>query len=106
MFCTTVLKIAPDDADAFACQIGSLLQLSEFDKTLALLKTHGEDKFLFERAYCFYRLKRYPEALKLLESHPQPKPTRILELEAQVVPPPSALSIFFFSHLPPESGRP
>jgi hypothetical protein len=40
---------------------------------------------VFERAYCFYRLKRYPEALKLVESHPQPKPTRVLELEAQVV---------------------
>jgi signal recognition particle subunit SRP72 len=79
-----ILKLVPDDADAFACQVGSLLQLGEFDKTLALLAKQGDGKYVFERAYCFYRLKRYPEALKLVESHPQPKPTRVLELEAQV----------------------
>lgn len=80
-----VLKIAPDDADAIACQCGSLIQLGEIDRALNILEKVDKQTHILERAYCLYRLKRYPEALKLLEDFPNPKPARIVELEAQVV---------------------
>jgi len=79
-----ILKIAPDDEDAFACQIICLIQLDEFEKALPLLEKRGTGKYVFERAYCLYRLKRYSESLALIDAQPQPRSNPILNLEAQV----------------------
>lgn len=82
-----VLKIVPDDADAFACQYGCLIQLGSIEKAFELLEKKGGESTLLDRAYCLYRLKRYPEAVQLVQTLPTPRPTRALELEAQLVCP-------------------
>jgi len=84
--CDKILKISPNDFDALHCKIVALIQLSKFDDALKLVTNNAElsQKLTFERAYCLYRTKQFQEALGLLKDYPQPKPLRILELEAQV----------------------
>ena len=59
----TVLKAAPNDADALRCKTVALVQQEKFGEALVLLNLQPAiaGSLAFERAYCFYRLGRFDE---------------------------------------------
>jgi signal recognition particle subunit SRP72 len=87
--CDKILGIASDDQDALHCKLITLIRLEKYSDALALLsrKFKGENKFLFERAYCLYRSNQFAQALDVIEtakkSGQQDVATR--HLEAQLV---------------------
>lgn len=89
-----VLKISPSDKDAFHCKLNALIHLGKNVEALKFLESDSNlaSSFIFEKAYCLYREKKYSEGLDLLRNIPEPKPLKILQLETQIVK-------FFFSFL-------
>lgn len=87
--CDKILNIASDDQDALHCKLITLIRLERYSDALALLarKFKGENKFLFERAYCLYRSNQLTQALEVIETakkaNQQDVATR--HLEAQLV---------------------
>eukprot|EP01132_Coremiostelium_polycephalum_P009044 gene9044-11078_t len=84
--CNKILGANNADVEAFQCKIICLLQLNHYQEALDCFKTPAQSQlYPFERAYCFYSLKKYQEALNELSSvNKQQKPNKILELEAQI----------------------
>ena len=88
-----ILSLSPDDPDASHCKIVCLVHSSKFAEALKLIeslsrKGGGQGKsaarpYHFEKAYCLYRLERYGESRKTLESLPQEE-ERVKELLAQI----------------------
>ncbi|KAH8552816.1 hypothetical protein BGW37DRAFT_518783 [Umbelopsis sp. PMI_123] len=68
--CDKILGIASDDQDALHCKLITLIRLEKYSDALALLsrKFKGENKFLFERAYCLYRSNQFAQALDVIET--------------------------------------
>ncbi|KAI9279018.1 hypothetical protein BC943DRAFT_284326 [Umbelopsis sp. AD052] len=68
--CDKILSIASDDQDALHCKLITLIRLEKYSDALALLsrKFKGENKFLFERAYCLYRSNQLAQALEVIET--------------------------------------
>ncbi|GAB5589568.1 Signal recognition particle subunit SRP72 [Umbelopsis nana] len=68
--CDKILNIASDDQDALHCKLITLIRLERYSDALALLarKFKGENKFLFERAYCLYRSNQLTQALEVIET--------------------------------------
>ena len=82
-----ILKLSPRDPDALACKIVCLIQESEFSQSLSLIEEIKSDKsFLYEKAYCLYKMEQYDKSLQCLQSLPQEerKSLRVLDLESQV----------------------
>ncbi len=82
-----VLKQLPNDLDALHSKLIALIQLARFEDAQKFLEARAsEERFTFERAYVLYRLKRLPEALKILSALSGAKrEPRVLHLEAQIV---------------------
>lgn len=75
----------PGDEDALVCQAVCCIHLGQFEEASQLFESAANSEgFLFERSYCAYRMRKFALALQLLESHPGPRPRKLLELEAQV----------------------
>ena len=85
-----VLRIDPKDKDALQAKLFLLLQTEQYDTALSLLSTLP-DEHEFEKAYALYRLRREPEAAKLLESLKRTQRDSgshfrgVMHLEAQLV---------------------
>ena len=82
-----ILSVASDDAQALHCKIVCLIQLSKFQEANKLIDTLNKKaespKYLFEKAYCQYRLEKYKESQQLLSKLPQSNP-HVRELQAQI----------------------
>ena len=88
-----ILSLSPNDPDALHCKIVCLVHSSKFAEALKLIETlsrkgggQGKDavrSYHFEKAYCLYRLERYEESRKTLESLPREE-ERVRELLAQI----------------------
>lgn len=87
--CDKILGIASDDQDALHCKLITLIRLEKYSDALALLsrKFKGENKFLFERAYCLYRSNQLSQALEVIETAKQSSQQDVAtrHLEAQLV---------------------
>jgi tetratricopeptide (TPR) repeat protein len=87
--CDKILGIASDDQDALHCKLITLIRLEKYSDALALLsrKFKGENKFLFERAYCLYRSNQLAQALEVIETAKQYSQQDVAtrHLEAQLV---------------------
>jgi len=83
--CAKALQLQPDSVIVHKCRIFALLSLSRWAEALQSCDKYATDveKFVFERAYCLYRLNRFQEALNLLEADDAPS-GRSKCLEAQV----------------------
>ncbi len=85
-----ILQIVPDDPDALLCRLVSFIQLSEFEDGLKeinrLSKAAGNEVYLYEKAYCQYKLERYQHSLKTLSNLPPEEQSsiRVLDLTAQI----------------------
>jgi tetratricopeptide (TPR) repeat protein len=87
--CDKILHITADDQDALHCKLITFIRLERYSDALSLLskKFKGDDRFLFERAYCLYRSNQLAQALEVIENaksnNQQDVSTR--HLEAQLV---------------------
>ena len=85
-----ILGIVPNDQDALLCRVVSLIQLAEYEDALKsinrLSKTAGKDSFLYEKAYCLYKLEKYRQSLDALSSLPSEDQSsvKVLDLTAQI----------------------
>jgi len=82
-----VLKIVPDDFDAVACKVATLVDLRRTKEALDLIDTkveYRDDRFSFEYAYCLYREGRREEALGHLSKVPEHKSLDRKRLEGQL----------------------
>ena len=83
-----ILSLLPDDPEAVHCKIVSLVQLNKFQDAIKLIDSAAKKKdapqFLFEKAYCLYRLTRYAESQKLLLKLPE-SDAHVRELSAQIL---------------------
>eukprot|EP00026_Physarum_polycephalum_P004827 Phypoly_transcript_04851.p1 GENE.Phypoly_transcript_04851~~Phypoly_transcript_04851.p1 ORF type:complete len:642 (-),score=188.67 Phypoly_transcript_04851:55-1980(-) len=87
--CDKILAIAPNDPDALKCKVVAFIKLGQIPNAMSVIEALASDKklaqdFLFEKAYCLYRNKKYDEALETIKGIPKPYPVPVLELEAQV----------------------
>eukprot|EP01116_Phalansterium_solitarium_P012259 TRINITY_DN28393_c0_g1_i1.p1 TRINITY_DN28393_c0_g1~~TRINITY_DN28393_c0_g1_i1.p1 ORF type:complete len:671 (-),score=327.00 TRINITY_DN28393_c0_g1_i1:85-2097(-) len=84
--CEKVLKIDPNDKDAFECKLVALIKADKYDEALRTLKENAKlaGQYVFEHAYCLYHTRQLSEAAALLAAVPAPKPPRVLQLEAQL----------------------
>jgi signal recognition particle subunit SRP72 len=85
-----ISAMVPEDPDVLHCKIVCLIQCSKFSEALKMIdscaRKSGKDAphpYLFEKAYCLYRLERYEESRKTLEGLPQDE-ERVRELSAQI----------------------
>lgn len=82
-----ILSVVPDDPLALHCKIVCYVQLSKFQEASRLIdnvnKKTGSPKYLFEKAYCQYRLEKYKESQELLSKLSQSDP-HVRELQAQI----------------------
>ena len=84
-----IFSSVPNDPDALHCKIICLVQCSKFEEALKIIdslarKSGGSGGvYLFEKAYCLYRLERYEESRDSLEGLPQSE-ERVRELSAQI----------------------
>lgn len=83
-----ILTVTPDDPQALHCKIVCLIQLSKFQEAGKLIDTLGKkvdnpQTYLFEKAYCLYRLEKYKESQHVLGKLPQSDP-HVRELQAQI----------------------
>ena len=79
-----VLKAAPNDADVLKIKGVALLKQSDFAGALPCFA--DSPSTVLERAYCLYKLAKYPECLALLSTVPAASKTvGLSHLEAQVV---------------------
>ena len=82
-----ILSVASDDPLALHCKIVCLIQQSKFQEANKLIDTLNKKaespKYLFEKAYCQYRLEKYKESQQLLSKLPQSDP-HVRELQAQI----------------------
>ena len=82
-----ILRLSPNDPDALACRVTCLIHTSSFEEALSLIDSIGGDKsFVYEKAYCLYKLEQYQKSLQCLQALPQVerKSRRALDLESQV----------------------
>lgn len=84
--CVKALEAQPDNVIARRCRIFVLLNLSRWSDALQWSDKYKseEDSFVFERAYCLYRLNRFQEALDVLATSAGDDTDRDKRLEAQV----------------------
>lgn len=76
-----ILSALPEDQDALRCKITCLIHLSKFKDALKLIdKSSG---YLFEKAYCLYRLDQFEQSTQVLNSLSQSE-VRVRELQAQI----------------------
>eukprot|EP00889_Picochlorum_renovo_P001141 jgi/Picre1/28171/NNA_003577.t1 len=64
--CDEILKRCPDDVDAVACKLASLIDLRKTEDALRLIRSkdeYMEGRFAFEYAYCLYRSGEIESAL-------------------------------------------
>mmetsp|Transcript_53609 Transcript_53609/g.149138 ORF Transcript_53609/g.149138 Transcript_53609/m.149138 type:complete len:665 (-) Transcript_53609:128-2122(-) len=83
--CAKAAEAQPDAEVVRRCRVYALLQLSRWNDSLQVCDkalANGED-FVFERAYCLYRLNRFQDALATLKSD-NSDDWRRERLEAQV----------------------
>ncbi|XP_054720247.1 signal recognition particle subunit SRP72-like [Uloborus diversus] len=78
-----ILHEDKDDKKAQHCKAVCLIHLSEFEDALKILEKHVSN-CNFEKAYCFYRLNRIPDAYNALKSINNPG-IKEKELLAQVL---------------------
>ena len=85
-----ILKISPNDEDALLCRLVSLIQLSEYEEAIGeinrLSKVAGKQIYLYEKAYCQYKLEQYRKSLDTLSnvSAGEQASLRVLDLTAQI----------------------
>ena len=85
-----ILEVIPDDPDALSCRLVSFIQLSEFEDALKeinrMSKAAGKNMYLYEKAYCQYKLEKYQQSLKTLSNLPSEEQSsiRVLDLTAQI----------------------
>ena len=82
-----ILSFVPDDLQALHCKIVCLIQLSKFQEAGKLIDTLNKKaespQYIFEKAYCLYRLEKYKESRQILSKLPQSDP-HVRELQAQI----------------------
>lgn len=82
-----ILSLVPDDKEALHCKVVCLVQQSKFQEAVKVIdaasKKSEKQLYLFEKAYCLYRLEKYSESRHLLQKLPQNE-QRVRELLAQV----------------------
>lgn len=83
-----ILSVTPDDPQALHCKIICLIQLSKFQDAGKLIdtlskKVDSPQSYLYEKAYCLYRLEKYKESQHVLSKLPQSDP-HVRELQAQI----------------------
>eukprot|EP00879_Flechtneria_rotunda_P032694 GHRR01035952.1.p1 GENE.GHRR01035952.1~~GHRR01035952.1.p1 ORF type:complete len:218 (+),score=97.89 GHRR01035952.1:638-1291(+) len=80
-----ILKFSPGDIEALQCKAVAYLELGEYEEATKVLSYKQlQGQMQFERAYCCYRLGKFSEALKLLESVDDTQTSAALQLAAQV----------------------
>ncbi|XP_059612513.1 signal recognition particle subunit SRP72 [Phlebotomus argentipes] len=82
-----ILSVAPNEVKAQQCKLVSFIQLSKFQEALSFLNKSPDLKdFVFEKAYCEYRLNQPENALKTIDSvGAEELPPNLKELRAQVL---------------------
>lgn len=58
------------DEDAHQCKIVALIKLGKFEAAVKAVHVSGLNSFLFETAYCYYRLKKFSQGLDALAKIP------------------------------------
>lgn len=68
--CGTVLRIDPNEFDAFKCKAIALIRMGQYDDCISFVdrKPEFSAKLSLERAYCLYRLQRFEDAQKIKQS--------------------------------------
>lgn len=80
-----VLGINSNELLAQQCKLVAFIQVSKFDEALKFLgKCPDLKDLVFEKAYCYYRMNKPEEALKVIDSV-NPLPQNLKELRAQVL---------------------
>ncbi|CAD7704944.1 unnamed protein product [Ostreobium quekettii] len=79
-----ILQISKEDEDALRCKVYALIQLSQFDEAVKVLKGKVGQQLSFEKAYCLYRLGHYQEALVTVAKVTDDRRQARLELEGQL----------------------
>ena len=80
-----ILDLSSEEEEAALCKLVSYIHLSKFNEALNFIRQRGkkESSYVFEEAYCLYRLERYEESLKVLSGISMAD-TRSRELQAQI----------------------
>lgn len=81
-----LLRLDPNDKEAFGCKVVALIHNSEFAAAAKLIQSHAtlKDGLVFEYAYCLFRQQKLDEALTTLRNVASPD-ARHLELMAQTL---------------------
>ena len=81
-----VLKIHPDDFDAVACKVATLIDLRKTEEAKSLITSKADyvDRFAFEFAYCLYRNGEIQESLAQLAKVPEERALDRKRLEGQL----------------------
>ncbi|VDP12897.1 unnamed protein product [Soboliphyme baturini] len=92
--CNRILKVAQNDSLVLRYKVLSLIHLSKFEEALQFIKkitslvskpkSRDAGEFIFEKAYCEYRMNRPAEALKTLRDAGGELDFRCKELMAQL----------------------
>lgn len=80
------MKISPDDFDAVACKVATLIDLRKTEEAKSLITSKADfiDRFAFELAYCLYRNGQLQESLTQLAKVPEEKSLDRKRLEGQL----------------------
>ena len=87
MSALAVLKVNPEDKDAVACKVATLIDLGKIREAIDIITAKADYKnyFAFEYAYCLYREGKLQESLSQLETLPgDGRLVDRLRLEAQL----------------------
>lgn len=88
--CDDVLKVSPGDADAIACKVVALVELTRYDAAVeccAAAPQTVRDQLAFEHAYALYRSHDVDKALAVLEGEAAKDAGsfRVAQLRAQLL---------------------
>lgn len=80
------MKISPDDFDAVACKVATLIDLRNTEEAKRLITSKPDyiDRFAFEYAYCLYRDGQIHESLAQLSKVPEERALDRKRLEGQL----------------------
>lgn len=80
------MGVSADEPKAIHSKIVCLIQLSRFSEVVQYIDRMKLNQFVFEKAYCEYRLNQPENALKTINSCGlNPLPSNMKELRAQVL---------------------
>lgn len=84
--CDEILKIRPDDFDAVACKVATLIDLRKTEEAKSLITSKADyiDRFAFELAYCLYRNGQIQESLAQLSKVKEERALDRKRLEGQL----------------------